>query len=97
MLLHYFGMMFVGDESELLTIAVDENYQHRGYGKLLLAGAVSAAKKLNKKAVYLEVREDNNALGFYEHYGFKKSYVRKGYYQTMHGPKDAYVMRLELK
>jgi len=92
----YFGIMFVGDESELLTIAVDENYQHHGYGKALLAGAIGAAKKLNKKALYLEVREDNSALGFYEHYGFKKSHVRKGYYQTITGPKDAYVMKLEL-
>ena len=92
----YFGSMFVGDESELLTIAVDENYQHHGYGKYLLAGAISAAKKMNAKAMFLEVREDNSAIGFYEHLGFKKQYTRKGYYQTVTGPKNAYVMRLEL-
>ena len=93
----YVGLMFVGDESELLTIAVDQNYQSRGYGKYLLAAAIGAAKKLNKKAMYLEVRENNNAIGFYEHLGFVKSYIRKGYYQTTEGPKDAFVMRLELK
>lgn len=93
----YFGVMFVGDESELLTIAVDENYRHRGFGKILLAGAISAAKKMGARAMFLEVREDNDAIGFYEHLGFKKSYVRKGYYPTLLGAKDAFVMRLELK
>ena len=93
----YFGTMFVGDESELLTIAVDENFQHRGFGKILLNGARAAAKKMGAKAMFLEVREDNSAVGFYEHFGFKKSYVRKGYYKTPFGAKDAFVMRLELK
>lgn len=92
----YFGVMFVGDESELLTIAVDENYQHRGYGKYLLAGAISVAKNKGKKAMFLEVRDNNeNALKLYEKLGFKKQYVRKGYYQTLLGPKDAIVMRLD--
>ena len=92
----YFGVMFVGDESELLTIAVDENYRHRGYGKYLLAGAISVAQKMGKKSMFLEVRDNNeNALGLYEKLGFKKQYVRKGYYNTITGPKDAIVMRLD--
>ena len=91
----YFGVMFTADECELLTIAVDENYRHRGYGKYLLAAAISIAKKKGKKAMFLEVRDNNeNALGLYVKLGFTKQYVRKGYYQTPFGAKDAVVMKL---
>ena len=94
----YSGVMFVGDECEFLTIAVDENYRNRGFGAALIKAMVGLAKKLNKKAMYLEVREDNyNAIELYKSMGFELSYIRKGYYPSITGRKDALVMRLEIK
>ena len=94
----YFGTMIIGEECEVLTLAVDRLYRGRGIGKYVLAGVIAHAKRRGCKKIYLEVDENNTiAVSLYKKLGFKPRYVRKGYYEKAKGGKaDAIVMQLEL-
>jgi ribosomal protein S18 acetylase RimI-like enzyme len=64
---------------EILLIAVDPNYQGRGYGRALLASCISQLKA--GEVIWLEVHELNQkAISFYESCGFFKVGVRERYY-----------------
>ncbi len=94
-LIGYFILQEIVDEMHLLKIAVDENFQGQGYGRLLMDKAVEVAREAEMESVLLEVRSSNEtAVGLYKKTGFKSIGVRKGYYVD---PKeDALVMRLML-
>jgi [ribosomal protein S18]-alanine N-acetyltransferase len=69
----------IGDEAEILNMAVDKMHRRRGIGSALLTAAISAAQ--NAKNIYLEVRESNSAaICFYRQHGFEKASERRGYY-----------------
>jgi ribosomal-protein-alanine N-acetyltransferase len=85
-------------EAHLLNLAVHPEWQHRGYGKLLLEYAVNHVTRLECEVMFLEVRASNTgAAGLYEARGFKVVGRRPAYYQAGDAREDAIVMRLELR
>jgi ribosomal-protein-alanine N-acetyltransferase len=79
----------VEEMSEIQNFCIDESYQGKGYGKMLLEAALEEMISYGSKSVYLEVNEINQkAINLYKKYGFEIDHIRKGYYKG----KDAYVM-----
>ena len=71
----------VGDDGELLQIAVDGSARRRGAGDLLMKAVLDYAKRTALKSVFLEVRKGNlAAVCLYRKHGFEAIRVRKGYY-----------------
>lgn len=68
----------VFDEIEIFYIAVKDEYQRQGIGRILLQHVLSKGKVCT-----LEVREHNlKAISFYENQGFKKIGIRNAYYSN---------------
>ncbi|WP_344442257.1 ribosomal protein S18-alanine N-acetyltransferase [Kitasatospora nipponensis] len=90
----YAGLMTIGTEGDVQTIAVDDRYQGRGLGSVLLADLVAESVRRGCAELLLEVRIDNvRAQRLYEHFGFVPVGIRRGYYQP--ADVDALVMRLD--
>ena len=78
----YYVFSFYKDESHLLNIAVKQDHQGQGYGKILIEHFLQETKKIGVKNIYLEVRCSNQkAITLYEKYNFKIIGTRKNYYQ----------------
>ncbi|WP_417578917.1 ribosomal protein S18-alanine N-acetyltransferase [Pelagibacterium sp.] len=91
-----FAMLRIsGEESELLTIAVDPKMRGRGLGAALLAAAFADLAMSPVKTLFLEVDETNApALALYHRFGFAPIGKRKGYYPKPDGSAaTALVMR----
>lgn len=87
----YLGLMLVGDEAHVTTVAVAPSHQHRGVGTELLLAAVRIALDHGCRDLSLEVAAGNErAQALYRRFGFAPVGVRKGYYQKT--GEDAYVM-----
>ena len=72
----------VGEEAEVLNVAVAPESRRRGEGGSLLRGAVVRFRKRGVRHVFLEVRESNAAgITFYEKHSFSKAGRREGYYR----------------
>jgi ribosomal-protein-alanine N-acetyltransferase len=85
----------VGDEAEILNLAVRGEERRKGLGKSLMQRLLHEYGPSGVSRVFLEVRESNaGAIGFYESLGFHVIGRRKGYYQQP--PEDALVMELRL-
>ncbi len=82
-------------EAELLNIAIADEFQRRGCGKLLFERCIDELITERVSQIWLEVRESNiNAIRFYESFGFERSNIRKNYYS---GPvENAVVMKKTL-
>jgi ribosomal-protein-alanine N-acetyltransferase len=82
----------IGDEAEILNIAVDPVHRRKGIASSLLSATISAGQTRHAKNTYLEVRESNSAaIAFYRRHGFAKTAQRRGYYR---GPtENAVVMK----
>ena len=88
----YFVLMATIDEAHLLTIGVSAKHQGKGFGARLLSHAIDIARFAGMQSMLLEVRPSNEkAIKLYEHFGFKKIGVRKGYYPDIEGREDALV------
>jgi len=71
----------VGDDGELLQIAVCKSARCRGVGDALIDAVLQHATESKYKSVFLEVRKSNNpAIGLYEKHGFSTLRIRKDYY-----------------
>ncbi|WP_405017821.1 ribosomal protein S18-alanine N-acetyltransferase [Kitasatospora sp. NBC_00070] len=93
-LVGYAGLMVVGAEGDVQTIAVAEDQQGAGLGARLLADLVAEAARRECAELLLEVRMDNpRAQRLYERFGFEPVGIRRGYYQPANV--DALVMRLD--
>lgn len=82
---------FAGDEADITSVAVDENYRRLGIGSRLIQ---EFEKNLPEyiSDIFLEVRESNSpAIGLYEKYGFEKISIRKNFYSNP--DENAVVMR----
>lgn len=91
-LLGYAGLMVVGTQADVQTVAVAPAAQGRGAGRLLLDALVSEAVRRGATSLLLEVRADNApAIALYRRAGFERIAVRRAYYQP--GAVDAWVMR----
>jgi [ribosomal protein S18]-alanine N-acetyltransferase len=87
----YLGLMFVGDEAHVTTVAVDGAHQRQGIATLLLLDAVAVSLRHQTRHISLEVAAGNNgAQALYRRFGFVPVGVRKGYYQLT--GEDAFVM-----
>ena len=75
----------VGNEAELLLLAVRRAAQLRGVGKLLLERFTVDAKKRGADRLHLEVREGNHAVKLYEDEGFALVGRRRNYYSGRDG------------
>lgn len=82
------------DEAEILTIAVAPAHRRRGYGRILLDGAIVLLSASGAARCFLEVAADNTAaIALYDAAGFRRINVRKNYYQ---GRVDALLMDVAL-
>jgi len=72
----------VGDEAEVLNLAVAPARRRKGEGGALLRAAVAELRKRGVTRVFLEVRESNAAgIAFYENHSFLQAGRREGYYR----------------
>jgi len=71
----------VGDDGELLQIAVRGSARRRGVGDLLIGNILQHAIDKAYLSVFLEVRTSNDAaIRLYEKHGFSTLRIRKDYY-----------------
>ncbi len=88
------GIMVIAEDSELLNIAVDPKFQHKGIGTLLMDKIVEESWKNGADRIFLEVRSGNTkAQQLYKQYCFKVIGKRKNYYNNP--TEDAWVMSLD--
>ena len=72
----------VGDEAEVLNLAVSSKSRRRGEGGALLRAAVVEFRKRGASRVFLEVRESNSpGIAFYAKHSLSKVGRREGYYR----------------
>jgi ribosomal-protein-alanine N-acetyltransferase len=97
-LLGYFLVMAIVDEAHLLNVAVAQEWQGKGLGRLLLNQSVALSRGLGMESILLEVRPSNErAREIYQRYGFSEIGRRKAYYPAADQQReDAIVMRFAL-
>jgi len=87
----------VGDEAELLLIAVAPANHRRGVGRLMLDDFLDRARNDGVARVHLEVREGNSAVSLYRDAGFSPVGRRRNYYRAPDGRRfDAVTLALQL-
>lgn len=85
------------DEASLFNIAVDPDFQRRGYARQLLEHLINELAARGVLTLWLEVRESNlPAIALYEQLGFNQVSRRPRYYPTATGREDALLMALVL-
>lgn len=90
--LGYGGLLVVGGDGDIQTIAVDAAARGRGLGRALMEELLAEAARRGAASVFLEVRADNPvARGLYASLGFTEIAVRERYYQP--DDVDAIVMQ----
>lgn len=95
-----FAMLrLLGDDVELMTIAVDPKYRGKGVGTALLRACFEDLMMTPSRRMILEVAADNPAaIRLYQKLGFTKIAERKGYYARPDGqPATALVMARQLE
>ncbi len=93
----YGVMSLVVGEAHLLNICVAPDWQHQGYGRLLLEHFMELARERGAKQMFLEVRLSNQAaIALYEGRGFNEVGMRKNYYPGEKGREDALILAKEL-
>ena len=91
----YIAAIELGDDAELLNVAVEPGSRRRGIAALLLDSVVAELRAKGLKALYLEVRESNlAALALYKSRGFRQLGVRRNYYRRP--AENALVLALDL-
>jgi ribosomal-protein-alanine N-acetyltransferase len=88
----YAGLLCVGWQGDVLTLAVATDRWGNGIGSALLEALLAEAARRGCTEVFLEVRKDNaRAQELYRRYQFAEIGIRRGYYQPSGA--DAVVMR----
>ena len=83
------------DEGHIISLAVDEKYRKKGFGKELVNYAVNIFENCNVREIKLEVRISNKgARKFYIKMGFEEKKVLENYYED---GEDAVIMKKEVK
>lgn len=92
----YTVLNWAAGEAHLLNLCIHPDWQHRGYGSLLLEYAINHVARHGNEMMFLEVRVSNlRAANLYQNRGFSIIGHRRSYYQAGEGREDAIVMRLE--
>jgi [ribosomal protein S18]-alanine N-acetyltransferase len=90
--LGYAGLLAVGAQADVQTMAVRRDAWGRGFGRRLLGALLEDAERRGAGQVLLEVRADNpRAEDLYARAGFERIAVRRNYYER--AGVDAVVMR----
>ena len=77
----YIAFDTVLENMDIQSVVINKEYQHMGYGTILLEFAFDYAIKNNIFNIFLEVRKSNNkAISLYEKNGFEFVNIRKRYY-----------------
>ena len=101
-LLGYICWWLVGDEIQILNVAVHPERRQHGIGRALVELVLHEAQAQHVGTVTLEVRRDNGAaIALYRSFGFTESGVRRHYYgrgadailMTWTRPQDVYGRR----
>ena len=79
------GLASVDHTTPQLGIALEPQYQHRGFGKPLMLEALARAAHAGHKQVALTVHPENPARFIYQSCGFKKVEVRNNYWLMVAG------------
>ena len=97
-LIGYILFRNLGEEAELLSLAVAKTHQKQGYGKKLIEEMILTLKNPGCKAIFLEVGEKNQAArALYRSLGAKLVNTRKAYYTNPNGTKeDALIKKIPL-
>ena len=94
-LLGYLCFWTIGEEMQLLDLAVHPRYRGRGHGRYLLSRMIELASSTGISRIWLEVRDSGSAArGLYEKFGFAQTGRRKDYYRDP--CEDALLMSLEI-
>lgn len=84
----------VADELHILDLATEPSWRRKGIARKLVLAAIREGNAAGASRAFLEVRASNDAaLLLYEGFGFTRSLIREGYYDTP--VEDAVVMSLE--
>ena len=79
----------VDDDVQILNIAINIPFQHKGYGEQLLSYFLDQFN--TDSSIHLEVRKSNfPAINLYLKFGFHETETRKGYYAD---GEDAIIMQ----
>ena len=95
-----FAMLrILGDDVELMTIAVEPKFRGKGVGRALMQACFEDLMMTPVKRMVLEVAADNPAaIKLYRQLGFQQISERKGYYARPDGqPATALVMARNLE
>ena len=95
-----FAMLrILGDDVELMTIAVEPKFRGKGVGHALMQACFEDLMMTPVKRMVLEVAADNPAaIKLYQQLGFQRISERKGYYARPDGqPATALVMARNLE
>ena len=77
----YYDIWFLFENADLAFIAVKKEYQHQGYGTLLMKDILKNSIDRKIEFINLEVRKDDEkAVGLYRKFGFEEVNIRKNYY-----------------
>ena len=91
-LIGYVIAFAIGDDAELLNVAVEAGSRGKGFAGQMLDAVLIELGARGVRAAFLEVRESNRAArGLYESRGFREIGRRKNYYRRP--VEDALVMR----
>lgn len=95
----YILYRIIGDEAELLSMAVEESRRNQGIGAKLLSAMLADLKERGVKALFLEVSEENRAAqALYEAFGATTVGARKNYYNDpKSGKKNAVIKKFSLR
>lgn len=87
----------IAEEAELMLLAVAPDARRTGVGRTLLEHSFRWAASAGAKQFFLEVRNDNPAIGLYEALGLFEVGRRHNYYRGNDGYcRDALTFRLSL-
>ena len=93
-LLGYICRWLIGDEVQILNLAVHPDQRRSGIGRALVEQILQEAEQQGVRVVTLEVRRENaSAIALYRSLGFSESGVRRNYYGRGH---DAIIMHRTL-
>ncbi|MEM9432544.1 MAG: ribosomal protein S18-alanine N-acetyltransferase [Pseudomonadota bacterium] len=87
----------VAGEAEVMTLAVDPDFQRRGHGLRLTRQFIDQMRVERADSIFLEVGAHNQAARrLYERCGFSEIARRADYYRAEDGSREtAYILRLE--
>ena len=98
--IHEYGFLLasdLGETVEILTLATLPRHQRKGIASQLMTEMYTWTIQKKKKAIFLEVAQDNTAAkNLYLKQGFKQTGKRPGYYKRGHTRIDALCMTLNL-